>query len=143
MKKFGRLLPDLAPTLLSLLLALGVSTVFSACGVKEDGTWMRCHGVQNTVTLLAAAMTALLALRVFMKREMLRAVFSVIALIGAVLCCLLPGTLQPLCMLHTMRCYTVMTPFVRILSVLIAILCTLLLLRSIRRLRRRKAQTLS
>ena len=36
-----------APAALSLLLALGVTTVFTACDRREDGTWMHCHQCQN------------------------------------------------------------------------------------------------
>ena len=37
----------LIPAVLSLLLVLGVTTVFSACPRKADGTWMHCHSCQN------------------------------------------------------------------------------------------------
>ena len=33
----------LIPAVLSLLLVLGATTVFSACPRKADGTWMHCH----------------------------------------------------------------------------------------------------
>lgn len=44
------------PALLSVLLVFGVLTVFGACGMKDDGTWMKCHGAQTTVAKLGGAM---------------------------------------------------------------------------------------
>ena len=34
---------------------------------------------------------------------------------------LIPGTLVTMCMMNTMRCYAVMQPFVRVMSVLVII----------------------
>ncbi len=121
------------PAVLALLLALGVNTVFSACGVKEDGTWMRCHSVQDTVTVLAIVLTGLLTLRLFLKNRGAQIILAVLALLLCAGIMLVPEVLMPLCMLHTMRCYTLMMPFVRILAALIAVFCAVLLVRSIRK----------
>ena len=43
------------PELLSVLLVFGVLTVFGACGMKDDGTWMKCHGAQKTVAKVCGA----------------------------------------------------------------------------------------
>lgn len=53
------------PAGLGLLLSLGSCTVFAACGVKEDGSWMRCHGAQTTVHDLRRGPLGILALAGF------------------------------------------------------------------------------
>ncbi len=107
------------PAILSLLLALGSATVFSACGIKEDGTWMRCHSAQAIVTIIATVLTCILLLQAVLSKKGFRMALSTVSIAGCVVVFLLPGTLQPMCMMRTMRCYTVMQPFVRIMAVLI------------------------
>ena len=88
---------SLLPAAFSLLMAIGTATVFRACPMKEDGTWMHCHKAQNAVVAAGAAMFVLLLIAAFVKNRMVR-----IALYG-------------ICV-DTMRCYAVMQPFVRIMS---------------------------
>ncbi len=123
MRKPGRILLSLVPTVLCLLLAAGSATVFSACGMKEDGTWMRCHGAQDTVVLCAFILSAVLLFQAFLHQRILRVILNVIGVTGAVSIFLIPGNLMPMCMMHTMRCYTLFQPFVRIMSVLICLVC--------------------
>ncbi len=109
------------PVVVSLLLAIGVMTIFSACGRKDDGSWMHCHDVQNAVAVCGLIMTALFALCVFVKNKMIRMLLYLAALAAAVVAFLLPGTIMPMCMMNTMRCYTVMQPYVRIMAVIAAL----------------------
>ncbi len=111
------------PAILSLLLAVGSTTLFSACGLKEDGTWMRCHQAQTTVTALSAVLTVLLLLQALLPQKALMILFSAASIIVCVVIFLVPCTLMPMCMMHTMRCYTLFQPFVRIMSVLICLIC--------------------
>ena len=46
---------SLLPAAFSLLMAVGTATVFRACPIKEDGTWMHCHTAQNAVVAAGAA----------------------------------------------------------------------------------------
>ncbi len=123
MRKPGRILVKLVPTVLCLLLAAGSVTVFSACGMKEDGTWMRCHSTQDTVVLCAFILSAVLLFHAFLHQRILGIILNVTGMAGAVAIFLIPGTLMPMCMMHTMRCYTLFQPFVRIMSVLICLIC--------------------
>jgi len=123
MRKPRETLINLIPTVLYLLLAAGAATVFSACGMKEDGTWMRCHSAQDTVILCAFILSAVLLLHAFLHQRILRVILNVIGVTGAVSIFLIPGNLMPMCMMHTMRCYTLFQPFVRIMSVLICLIC--------------------
>ena len=63
------------PVLLSALLVLGVLTVFGACGMKDDGAWMKCHGAQTAVAKLGGAMTALFLLAAVLSNRALKVSF--------------------------------------------------------------------
>lgn len=107
------------PSLLSALLVLGVLTVFSACGMKDDGAWMKCHGAQTTVARLGGGMTVFFLLTAVLRNKALKTTLFGLGIVGSVVVFLIPETILPMCMMRTMRCYTVMQPFVRIMAVLI------------------------
>ena len=90
----------LIPSGLSLLLALGSFTVFAACGVKEDGSWMRCHSAQTTVTLCAVLLSVFLVLPAFIREKALKIVLNGIGIVGSAAIFLIPGKLMPMCMIH-------------------------------------------
>ena len=109
---------DVALLVLSAAMLIGVLTVFAPCGPKEDGSWMTCHWAGNAVAGAAAVLTACAFMRVFVKGTKLGMDFAMVTV--AVLAALLSGQLIHLCMMADMRCRAVMTPAVRVLSVLIA-----------------------
>ncbi len=114
---FRRFIP-LIPVLLCIL---GIVTVFDACPMKEDGTWMRCHNARDLSLLVALGISALLLAASLIPSRPARLVLYVLSIAGCVLLFLVPGPLSAMCMIKTMRCYTVMQPFVRIMSVLTAL----------------------
>lgn len=123
---------SLIPAVLGLLLMVGVLTVFKACGLKDDGTWMRCHKAQNYAAICGAVICVLFLAAAFIKNKIAGTVASVAGIVGGIVAMLIPGMIMPMCMTKTMRCYTVMQPFVRIMSVLIilfGIMNTVLLLK--------------
>ena len=107
------------PALLSVLLVFGVLTVFGACGMKDDGTWMKCHGAQTEVAKLSGVMTALFLLAAVFRNRTAKIILYGLGTAGSVVVFLIPETILPMCMMRTMRCYTVMQPFVRIMAVMI------------------------
>ncbi|MCR4892931.1 MAG: DUF4418 family protein [Lachnospiraceae bacterium] len=117
-----KILPSLIPALVWLLLVIGVLTVFSACGMKDDGTWMKCHEAQNAVAVCGGMMAALALLSAFLNKKLLKAALNAVTLAGSIVTFLLPGSLMPMCMMQTMRCFTAMQPFVRIMTVVTALL---------------------
>ena len=123
MKSNRNLALSLAPAVASLLLAIGVATLFSACGMKEDGTWMRCHDAQTAVMWVAIATTVVLAMSAFIKNGKARAILSVLGAVAALVTFALPGAIMPMCMMQTMRCYAAMQPFTRIMSAIVFVLC--------------------
>ena len=104
---------------LSVILLLDVLTVFAPCGAKEDGGWMTCHWAGNAVAGAAAVLTALAAMRFFAKDGKARSWLSAAMIPTALLSALIPGRLIALCMMPSMRCRTVMSPAVTVLSVLL------------------------
>ncbi len=113
---------SLIPAVFGLVLAIGVMTVFSACGSKDDGTWMHCHDAQNAVAVCGGIITALFLLAALIRNKALRVLLNIAALAAGAAAFLIPGVIMPMCMMNTMRCYTVMQPFVRIMTVVIVIL---------------------
>ena len=109
------------PAIFSILLSIGVMTVFSACGMKEDGTWMHCHGAQNAVELGGFILFFLFAFAVLLKDRSLKLFLFAAGVIAAAAVFFIPGDIMPLCMMKTMRCHTVFQPFVRLISAVIVI----------------------
>ena len=52
--------------------------------------------------------------------RIVRIVVQALAVVGSVVVFFVPGVICPMCMMRTMRCYTVFQPYVRIMAVLIA-----------------------
>lgn len=121
------------PAALSLILALGTSTVFRACAIKEDGTWMHCHTAQTAAAGIGCVICLLALCAVFLQMGKkgnassdgsAAPLTSVIVLYaaciaGAAAAFMIPGRIIPMCMMNTMRCHAVMKPFVRVMSALI------------------------
>ncbi|MBP3871168.1 MAG: DUF4418 family protein [Faecalicoccus sp.] len=101
---------------LSIILTAGVMTVFQACPIKEDGTWMHCHDAQMLVFFLGLALIVLNLISLFVHKK---TALSILGVAGILLCIgafLIPGTFNPMCMMSTMRCHAIMKPFVRVVS---------------------------
>jgi len=123
---------EIISVVLPLLLAAGVQTVFKACGPKEDGSWMHCHDVQNYVFYLALVMTVLSVLAIIMRKSKAAVIgFNVIVIGLSVVTFLLPGTIMSMCMMNTMRCYSVMMPCVRCFCIMIAATAVMLVLNKV------------
>lgn len=112
----GRKVLSLLPAVFSLLMMIGTVTVFRACPMKDDGTWMHCHTAQNVVAAAGGVMCVLLLIAAFVNNRMVRTALYGLCIAGFVGTFLTPGVLISMCMMDTMRCYAVMQPFVRIMS---------------------------
>ncbi len=106
------------PSLIGLVMLVGSLTLFRACGPKDDGSWMRCHSAQNMAVIASAVLILVTALTAFVGNRLAKVVLLFICVQGSVAILLIPGVFMPLCMMHTMRCYTVFQPFIRIFSIL-------------------------
>ena len=112
---------SLTELILSLVLAIGVMTVFGACPAKEDGTWMNCHNAQLLCFALASVTAVLSGTAVFLNKRMLTASLSAVSAVLAVVCFLVPGILVRMCMMTDMHCYTHLQPFTRIVAAVVCV----------------------
>lgn len=116
---------DFILPVLALALLLGLLFVFSPCGPKEDGGWMTCHWAGQALKGIASLELVLTLLHLIPAPDQ-RKIGLDFALIGtAVLAVCVPGHLINLCMMADMRCRSVMTPAVTVLSVLLIVLSLL------------------
>jgi hypothetical protein len=99
---------------LSVLMAAGVQTVFRACAQKEDGTWMHCHEVQKYLFIIGIILAMLSVLGLAVKKRTAAILLDFASIVLAAAAVLLPGTVMQMCMMDTMRCYTMMQPFARV-----------------------------
>ena len=120
---------NILPVVLGLMLSAGTATLFHACGLKDDGTWMKCHTAQEAV-IAAGLIAALWFLTAALIRSyVIRVLLYILGAVGCIAIFLLPGIILPMCMLRTMRCYTVMQPSVRIMAAATAIVSAVNVLR--------------
>lgn len=117
MTKENKLL-SLIPAALGLVLTVGVMTVFSTCGPRDNGTWMNCHNTQTAVAVCGTVLTVLFVLMIFVENRAAAMICSAAALVLSIVIFLLPGFLMLNCALETMRCNSVMKPFVWIMAFL-------------------------
>ena len=99
---------------LSVFMAAGVQTVFRACAQKEDGTWMHCHEVQKYLFIIGIILALLSVLGLAVKKRTAAILLDFASIVLAAAAVLLPGTVMQMCMMDTMRCYTMMQPFARV-----------------------------
>ncbi len=99
-------------TLLTALTCYGIYTFASPCTPVHEG--MHCVTARDTIARVLVAML-ILSIVGLLNFKPIR-VISTMALSGlSLVALLLPGTILPLCMMLSMRCYTHMQPFVRVL----------------------------
>jgi len=106
------------PAVLSFMLAAGTMTMFRACSAKDDGTWMHCHTAQNAAAAGGFLLCILFVICIFVHVSGFRAALYAVGIVGAAVEFMIPGSIVSMCMMNTMRCYAVMQPYVRVMSVL-------------------------
>ena len=107
--------------LLGVLLVVGVLTFAGPC-VHEDGSTSACHDASVAILVagVASALAALVAL--ISSNHAVTGALSVIAAFAAAFAAFAPGNLFGLCMMQTMRCWTIMKPFALVCGGAIALL---------------------
>ena len=107
-----------AALIVAALLTIGVLTFAGPC-IHEDGSVAACHGAASV--LLDAGITGCVAALVSLlagNPKVSGACALVVACCGAFVAAA-PGTLLGLCMMQTMRCWTVMRPFALVCGVVL------------------------
>ncbi len=121
MNFFKKNAAGIAELLISIILTVGVFTLFKACGLHE-GKAMACHWAENTVKALGIVFVSLSVLRLIEKEEGVKKGIALAFVPLSVLTFLVPGKIISLCMMDTMRCQTTFKPFVIVLSVVLALI---------------------
>lgn len=107
-----------AALIVAALLTIGVLTFAGPC-VHEDGSLAACHGAANAVLYAGVAgCIAALASLLAGNPKVSGACALVVACCG-VFAVAAPGTLFSMCMMQTMRCWTVMRPFALVCGVVL------------------------
>ena len=109
---------------IALFFVFGSKTVFQACAIKEDGSWMTCHWANQSVFAMACVILVICVLSFIVKDRKVKTGLDLSILPVCIACLLLPGKIIGLCMMNTMRCHTLMKPAVIVCSLaIIAVSC--------------------
>lgn len=120
-----------------LIYTLGLFTFFHACGPKEDGTFMTCHWAE--MALRGVALVMLIQSAFIFLHEGLSAAghdalanrFPDLSASGptlvplAVFSAVLPGHVIPICMMESMRCRSILSPYALLMNLLIVIIAAI------------------
>ncbi|MBP5575264.1 MAG: DUF4418 family protein [Treponema sp.] len=116
---------DLVLLLVSLILCLGTAFAFSACGPKEDGSWMLCHWAERVVVLQGAICSLLALAKLVCARDGVRLGLGAAIFFNSLAALFVPGRIIPLCKMASMRCHLIMKPSVFTVAILLCLLCLL------------------
>ncbi|MBQ9625025.1 MAG: DUF4418 family protein [Clostridia bacterium] len=118
-KKINIKINDIILLAVSFCFLIGMKFVFGPCGPKEDGGFMACHWAGNAITGLAAVLTAISVIHIIVQNNQLKMGLALSTVPIAVFAFLIPNRVINLCMMHDMRCHTVMAPAVIVFSTLV------------------------
>ena len=118
-KKINIKAGDIVLFILCLVFMIGIRTFFSACGPKEDGSFMTCHWAGQALSGLAAALLVQSVIHTAVPNPAIKAGVSLAMIPTALVSLILPGNLIHLCMMDSMHCNAVMKPCAIVLSALI------------------------
>lgn len=105
--------------LLSFLLLVGEQTFAGPCPAMPNGKFMVCHWAGQAVFGVGLVLSALSAVHFLFKQDGIRLGLDAAIMANSVLVIFIPGYLIDLCMKNTMRCHTIMEPFVHVTGVLL------------------------
>lgn len=94
----------------TLLYALCVRTVFSACPPKADGSFMMCHGAGELLKGITLVMAGLALAAVLAPGKRSRRAAELLLVAAAAVSAAVPGHICPLCMMPEMHCRMLMQP---------------------------------
>ena len=112
---------DVLMIILSVVLTLGVTFVFHACAVKEDGSFMSCHWAEKVVFGLGCVMTVISLEHLCAGSPKTKMGIGMALLPIEIFTAFVPGVTVKLCMMNNMRCHTAMRPAVIVICVILAI----------------------
>ena len=106
--------------LVSILFLIGMMTLLSPCGPREDGSFMSCHQAGQALRILSGLSVIVSAAALF-QRAFARIADIVLILLG-IAAIAVPGNIIHLCMMPEMRCRAVMKPGAMVFAILLIVL---------------------
>ncbi len=113
---------DILNLIAALVLSVGIMTVFQACALQDNGSWMKCHDAQLYIFYIGIVITLLSLLYIFINSRLSKLIINTLVIGLAILQAFLPGNILSMCSLFSMRCYTIMKPFSIIMGVILVLL---------------------
>lgn len=112
-------------TILSVLMMIGPKFIFPVCqGLKDDGTFMKCHYTQQALLCVGLVMVVLSIGTLICKQNETRILAGIGLIAGSIMSMLIPTVLIGVCKTATMSCVALTKPaviVVGILTILVAI----------------------
>lgn len=105
---------------LSALLVVGVLTFAGPC-VHEDGSHGGCFTASQAIVTCAAISLVASIVGIALGKARARGALALVAALAGACAAACPGWLFSLCMVQTMRCWTIMRPFALVLGILVAV----------------------
>lgn len=105
---------------LGILLVVGVLTFAGPC-VHDDGSHSTCYAASCAALAAGVVVVASSAVSLLSPNATLHKALSVVSALAGVLAAASPGGIFELCMMQTMRCWTVMRPFSLVIGILICL----------------------
>ncbi len=136
-KKFKINITDVALIVLSVVYLILLFTVFTPCGPKDDGSFMKCQWTWRAVVALSVNTVFLSLVHLLIKNSGVKIGLSIAAFGIAVTSALIPYKIIGLCMMDTMRCHTHTKAGVYVFSILIAVFALIDIVVGINKLRKK------
>lgn len=126
---------DVVLMVLSVTYLILLFTVFTPCGLKDDGSFMKCQWAWRAVVVLSVNIAVFSLGRLISQNIGAKIGFSISMIVTSITSILIPYKIIGLCMMNTMRCHTHTKPGVYVFSILIIIFSVIDLLVEIRKLK--------
>ncbi len=102
--------PLFVAAIAGVVLAVGVATFAGPC-IHEDGSTSVCSSASHALMVCGVVTFVAGIAGSVAKGGMPAKICSIIAVVAGMVSIIAPGSLFPLCMMQTMRCWTVMRPY--------------------------------
>ena len=103
--------------LVSILFLIGMMTLLSPCGPREDGSFMSCHQAGQALRILSGLSVIVSAAALF--RPAFARIADILLVIFGIAAIVIPGNIIHLCMMPEMRCRAVMKPGAMVFAILL------------------------
>lgn len=118
MRNFVRLL-EIVEVVVGGITLLGIFVYFHACG-KHNDVYPSCHWAQNVVMAITVLLILLALLSVIMPAGRLKAGISIAMVPTALLMCIIPVFIIPICAGANMNCVSRFRPFTIVMGLAMA-----------------------